>query len=90
VTIRYFADVRLLTGRGEETFTKAAPDLRSLLRGLAAQYGPAFGKRVFEGDQLSSTLIIFINGRDIAHLKGIDSPLCGDDVVAVFPMVAGG
>jgi molybdopterin synthase sulfur carrier subunit len=90
VTIRYFADIRALTGCGEETWTKAAPDMRSLLEGLAAKHGSAFGKRVFEGDQLHSTIIIFINGRDVAHLKGIDSPLGCDDVVAIFPMVAGG
>jgi molybdopterin converting factor small subunit len=67
VTIRYFADIRALTGCGEETWTKAAPDMRSLLEGLAAQHGSAFGKRVFEGDRLNSTIIIFINGRDVAH-----------------------
>jgi molybdopterin synthase sulfur carrier subunit len=90
VIIRYFADIRALTGRGEETWTKAAPDMRSLLEGLAAEHGSAFAKRVFDGDQLNSTIIIFINGRDVAHLKGIDSSLGVDDVVAIFPMVAGG
>lgn len=88
--IRYFAEIRLLTGRKEETWTKDAPDLRSLLKGLAAQYGAAFARRIFEGDDISSTMLFFINGRDIAHLKGIDSPLSGEDVVAIFPMVAGG
>lgn len=90
MTIRYFADIRELTGCKEETWTKAAPDMRSLLEGLAAQHGSAFGKRVFEGDQLNSTIIIFINGRDVVHLQGIGSPLKSDDVVAIFPMVAGG
>jgi len=90
VTVKYFADIRSLTGRGEETWTKAEPDMRSLLKGLAAHYGPAFENRVFQGDQLSDTMIIFINGRDIVHLKGLDSPLKSDDVVAVFPVVAGG
>jgi len=90
VTIRYFADVRTLTGCGEESWSKAVPDLRSLLQGLSAQHGAAFEKRVFEGDQLNCTIIIFINGRDVAHLKGLESPLGSDDVVAIFPMVAGG
>ena len=90
MTVKYFADIRSLTGRGEETWTKAAPDMRSLLKGLAAQYGAAFENRVFQGDQLSDTMIIFINGRDIVHLEGLDSPLKNDDVVAVFPVVAGG
>jgi molybdopterin synthase sulfur carrier subunit len=90
VIIRYFADIRELTGRKEETWTKAVPDMRSLLEGLAAEHGSAFGKRVFDGDQLNSTIILFINGRDVVHLKGLDSPLKSDDVVAIFPMVAGG
>lgn len=90
MTVRYFADIRLLTGCVEETWTKAEPDLRSLLKGLAARYGTAFEKRVFEGDRLSDTVIIFISGRDIVHLKGLDSPLKSDDEVAVFPVVAGG
>ncbi len=88
--IRYFADIRELMGRKEETWTKAVPDMRSLLEGLAAENGSAFGKRVFDGDQLNSTIILFINGRDVVHLKGLDSPLKSDDVVAIFPMVAGG
>ena len=90
MTIRYFADIRVLTGRGEETWTDAAPDMRSLLQGLAAQYGSAFGKRIFEGDQLNKAITVFINGRDAAYLKGIDSPLKSDDSVAIFPIVGGG
>jgi len=90
MTIRYFADIRALTGRGEETWTDAAPDMRTLLQGLAAQYGSAFGKRIFEGDQLNKAITIFINGRDITYLRGIDSPLKSDDAVAIFPIVGGG
>lgn len=69
---------------------KAEPDLRALLKGLGAQYGAAFETRIFEGDRISDTIIIFINGRDIVYLNGLDSPLKVDDVVAVFPVVAGG
>lgn len=88
--VRYFADVRALSGCSEENWTLAAPDLRTLLRGLAAAHGAAFTQRIFDGDRLSATLLVFINGRDIAHLRGLDSPLQADDVVAIFPMVAGG
>jgi sulfur-carrier protein len=90
MTIRYFADIRELTGCKEETWTRATSNIRSLLEELAAEHGSAFGKRVFEGNQLNSTIIIFINGRDVVYLQGIDSSLKSDDVVAIFPMVAGG
>jgi molybdopterin synthase sulfur carrier subunit len=90
VIIRYFADFRALTGCGEETWTKAAPNVSALLDGLAAQYGAAFRERFFEDGQLSKTVILFINGRDIVHLKGMDTPLKEDDTVAIFPVIAGG
>ena len=80
----------MLTDCGEETWAKPVPDLRALLQGLAVQHGAAFEKRIFEGDQLNGTILVFINGRDIAHLRGLDSPLKSDDAVAIFPMVAGG
>jgi molybdopterin converting factor small subunit len=35
-------------------------------------------------------MIILVNGRNIQHLKGVDTLLGPDDIVAVFPMVAGG
>jgi sulfur-carrier protein len=90
MVIRYFADVRNLTGCEEEDWTKAAPTLRALLDGLAAEHGAAFERKVLESGQLSQTIIIMVNGRHVEHLAGLDTPLGSDDVVAVFPMVAGG
>ena len=90
MTIRYFADVRQLTGCSEEQWTKAAPRLRDLIAGLTAQHGAAFGKRMLDGDGLNPTINVFVNGRDVVHLKGLETPLDGEDVIAVFPMVAGG
>jgi sulfur-carrier protein len=88
--IKYFADVRRLTGRDREEWTEGAPTLRALLAGLAAKHGAAFERKVLEGDGLSSTIIILVNGRHVEHLDGIDTALSPGDTVAVFPMVAGG
>ena len=46
--------------------------------------------RLFEGDQLSSTIIILVNGRSVDYLKGIETPLQPDDIVDVFPVEGGG
>ena len=88
--VKYFADIRTLSGREHETFDGAAPTLRGLLEELSARHGAAFRNRVFDDGGLSSTLIVFVNGRPIEHLRGVETPLGPDDVVAVFPMVAGG
>jgi molybdopterin synthase sulfur carrier subunit len=88
--VRYFADIRKLSGREQQTYQGAAPTVRRLFEELSAQHGAAFQQRVFEGGNLSSTLIVFVNGRAVEHLGGIETPLGSDDVVAIFPMIAGG
>jgi MoaD family protein len=88
--IKYFADVRRLTGRDQEEWTEAAPTLRVLLAQLAGRHGAAFERKVLEGDGLSGTIIILVNGQHVDHLKGIETALSSGDTVAVFPMVAGG
>ncbi len=88
--VKYFADIRKLSGREQQTYQGAAPTVRRLLEDLSVQHGAAFRNRVFEGDGLSSTLIVLVNGRHVEHLAGIETPLGPDDVIAIFPMIAGG
>jgi molybdopterin synthase sulfur carrier subunit len=90
VIIKYFADIRGLTGRKEQQWTKASPTLGTLLADLAREYGPPFEKRIFEGGQLSNSIIILINGQNIEHLSGLETSLGPEDIVVFFPMVAGG
>ena len=91
MVVRYFADIRTLAGtdRGGAD-ARLRRHVNDLLAVLAAEKGPAFEKRVFPGGKLSDTMIILVNGRNILHLNGVQTPLKPDDVVAVFPMVAGG
>ncbi len=88
--VKYFADIRKLSRREQQTVQGAAPTVRRLLEELSAQHGAAFRNRVFEGEGLSSTLIVLVNGRHVEHLAGIETPVAPDDVVAIFPMIAGG
>jgi sulfur-carrier protein len=83
--------VRNLTNNQQELrWERPTETLADLLRALSARYGVAFERRLFEGDSLSPTIIILVNGRDTRHLAGLATPLTPDDVVAIFPMVAGG
>ena len=88
--IKYFADVRKLTGLLEQDWTRPASTLRELIIGLAEQHGAAFATRVQPGGQLSPSIIVLVNGRRIEHLECLDTHLEPQDVVAFFPMVAGG
>jgi molybdopterin synthase sulfur carrier subunit len=90
VIVKFFADIRELSGCEQENWSAPAATLHELLIGLGAKHGAAFQKRMFEGDQLSGTLIILVNGRHIEHLGGLETKLGPEDTVAIFPMVAGG
>jgi molybdopterin synthase sulfur carrier subunit len=88
--IKYFADVRDLTGHNSVTWNVPASTLDELLHALAGRYGYRFAARMFEGLALSPTIIILVNGRDVRHLDGLETPLHADDTISIFPMVAGG
>lgn len=90
LTVRFFAGYRDLTGC--KTLETAAPaDLRQLLHWLADRFGPPMRDKLFSAsDQLGMDAVILINGRHIAHLQGLDTPLQAGDVVGIFPLVAGG
>ncbi len=90
MTIRFFADLRGLTGQREITWSGSAGTVSNVLKGLAARFGPAFERRVIPGGQKSETIIVLVNGRDVRDMSGAATPVGPDDVVSIFPMVAGG
>lgn len=89
MTVKYFGDIRPLTGIKEEELHRPEPEVRSLLKALGKRH-PALADRLFEGDQVSSTLIVLVNGRSVDYLNGADTPLQPDDIVDVFPVEGGG
>jgi len=88
--ILFFASIRGLTGEKEIRWESATPVLCDLLRELSARYGPAFRRWVLEGDELGKAVLIQINGHDARHEGGVSAPLKPDDVIAIFPAIAGG
>ena len=88
--VRFFATFRKITRGVKERSDLQAEDLQELLNILSRQYGREFQDRLFDGDDLSSEVIILVNGTHVSHLQGLNTPLQQGDVVAVFPRVMGG
>ncbi|ASJ00189.1 MoaD/ThiS family protein [Thermococcus gorgonarius] len=48
--------------------------------------------RMFPGfkKELEQGYIILVNGKNIEHLQGLDTPLSDEDTVSIFPPAGGG
>ena len=89
--LKFFATYRDITRIKEEN-VPAPPDVWALLLDLGERYGNAFRVKLFtpDGTEIGEDTIILVNGRNIFHLKGKNTPLTENDVVSIFPVVAGG
>jgi len=85
--VKFLANLRNYTNCSEIDIP-VVPKVGDLIRLLSERYGPEF-EPTTEGE-LESEIVIMINGRHAVHLGGIDAPLKDDDVVQIFPLVAGG
>ncbi len=89
--VRVYATLRELVGASVlDLDIPAATDTRDFLRRLSAAY-PALAEKLWdEGEQLASTIQVLVNGRSVAFLAGLDTPIRPDDRIHIFPPVGGG
>jgi sulfur-carrier protein len=87
--IRYYSDLRRTTGQDEIQWTKPEVTVGGLLVDLADRYDSRFRSQVFDHGQLSSTLVVLVNGRNVHHLGGIDAPIHQNDTVSLLSLVSG-
>jgi sulfur-carrier protein len=82
--------LRQSAGKMEEQWDRPEATLGDLMQDLVSRYGPEFGRWVYADGKLSELAIILVNGRDVRHLERERTPLKADDMIAIFPPVAGG
>jgi molybdopterin synthase sulfur carrier subunit len=78
---------------GERDIDVALPDdpiIRDLLHRLV-ELRPSLAQRLLDEDgNIPRFVNVFVNGRDIRHLSGLDTPVTPDDEVTILPPAAGG
>lgn len=92
--VRLFATLRNIA-RAREVILPAPRDIESLLNIFSERYGESFDREIWlnrSGDRqkLIPGVIILVNGRHYAHLEGLLTPLVEEDIVSLFPPLAGG
>jgi len=90
-TVRLYASFRELAG--EREIDVALPDgatVRDLLNRLV-ELRPSLAQRLLDEDgNIPRFVNVFVNGRDIRDLNGLDTPVMPDDEVTLLPPAAGG
>ena len=89
--IRFFGTYRRVTGQTEIDWNSNAQTVKELIDELSCVYGEKLKDRIMaDPDQLSSDVIILINGESEAFMEKANMRIKMDDQISIFPMAAGG
>lgn len=85
--VQLFATYRDAAGIKEfVTSARSAGELFGIIR---TQY-PSLYAEMFDKGELRPLVKVLVNGRHIQFLHGLDTPLGDEDIVSLFPPLAGG
>jgi MoaD family protein len=95
VSVRFFTNLRELTGKREEPLKfrdGEAVTVIKVLKRLAERYGKSFVEYVYDSKtgEVKGFLQFLVNGRSASTLNGLDTKLADGDVLAIIPPVGGG
>jgi len=85
--VNLYANLRDLVG--ERHVEVEGRTVREALAALGRRW-PALAEELLEEGEVRDGYSIFVNGRDVRYLRGLDTPLAEGDVLDLFPPVAGG
>ena len=81
--------LRGLTG-GLSEVEATGSSVREIIDALEASY-PGVRERLFRGEEeLNRFVSIFVGGRDIRLLEGLETAVSEGDVITILPLAAGG
>ena len=91
-TVKLYATLRdRASGRRDiEVPWSAGESVITMIRRLIEQAPGLEGQVLDQDGTLLPFVSVFLNGRDIRYLGGLNAPLNGNQEVSIFPAVAGG
>jgi sulfur-carrier protein len=91
ITVRAYATLREVIGARETALSLPPGEtIKGLLENLCGTYPGLRGHLFDDAGRTKPHIIILKNGRNIASLQQLETPIAEDDVLALFPPVAGG
>ena len=85
--VKLFGGLRQKAGASEKTASGAT--VREALESVCDD-NDELRQAIFAGDTLRPHVRVMVNGRDSELAQGLETAVSDDDVIAVFPPIAGG
>lgn len=89
VQLRFFATFREAVGTKTITREYDAGTVGDVLVALEDEFEGLAGQ-ILEDGAVRPQVNVLLNGRDVEHEQGIETPIEPDDTLSIFPPVAGG
>jgi molybdopterin synthase sulfur carrier subunit len=90
VKIRFSSALNNVTHSRETILEVGNTTVKAVIDKLVQQFGPDFEKRIMEKGEIRRFVNLYVNGEDIRHLSGLDSPVKDSDEISILPAVSGG
>ena len=87
IKVKLFANIREFTGTKELEVDSG--NVSDVLKKLDEKF-PGFKKMIFEGEKIKHYINVFLNGKNVLELDGLETELRTNDEIAIFPPVSGG
>lgn len=87
--LRFFATFREAVGTKTITREYDATTVGDVLVALESEFDGLTGQILDDG-AVQPQVNVLLDGRDVTHEQGIDTPIEPDDTLSIFPPVAGG
>jgi molybdopterin synthase sulfur carrier subunit len=89
--IRFYATLRDKVGQKEVELPFATHQTVGDILHALVKRNPELNEDIWNADgSLAEHVVVILDGRDIRHLDGVNTPLSEDDWLDVFPPVGGG
>jgi MoaD family protein len=89
ITVTFYGALAKITG--EKTTTVQAQTLQDLINALTAKYGGQLKSRLYGNNgNLARFVNIYVNGKDVRFLGGINATFADEAAVSFIPAVGGG
>jgi molybdopterin synthase sulfur carrier subunit len=89
--VKAYATLRDMLGTSKIEVALIEPvRIGDVLRRLTVDCPPLGDKLWDANGKLTGLITVFVNGRAIQYLQGLDTPVTDDDTISLFPPVGGG